>query len=163
TLRLRETVEKVAPDSTATLTLTQNQDSLGEIWRAIGSAQNVVCNFPIVAWKRVVFSPLIALAIARLRGKRTILMLHEWSGRRLWLPSTTEWPALMLAAVVVISWAVGRHGLAKAPVPAVPAQKVVRAPFRPNTEAPAGIADSPLRQRLADARNEGRLVIGHFG
>ena len=37
------------------------------------------------------------------------------------------------------------------------------APLPPNIEAPAGIADSKLRQRLAAAREQGRLVIGHFG
>ena len=37
------------------------------------------------------------------------------------------------------------------------------APLPPNIEAPAGIADSKLRQRLAAARESGRLVIGHFG
>ena len=42
-------------------------------------------------------------------------------------------------------------------------RKCVLAPLPPNIEAPAGIADSKLRQRLAAARQEGRLVIGHFG
>ena len=32
-----------------------------------------------------------------------------------------------------------------------------------NIEAPTGIADSKLRRRLAARRDEGRLVIGHFG
>jgi glycosyltransferase involved in cell wall biosynthesis len=43
------------------------------------------------------------------------------------------------------------------------AGKCVLAPLPPNIEAPAGIADSPLRRRLAEARTQGRLVIGHFG
>ena len=37
------------------------------------------------------------------------------------------------------------------------------APLPPNIEAPAGIADSRLWQRLVAARENGRLVIGHFG
>ncbi len=37
------------------------------------------------------------------------------------------------------------------------------APLPPNIEAPAGTTESPLRRRLAAARESGRLVIGHFG
>jgi glycosyltransferase involved in cell wall biosynthesis len=43
------------------------------------------------------------------------------------------------------------------------AKKSVLAPLPPNIEAPAGITDSKLRQQLADARESGRLIIGHFG
>jgi glycosyltransferase involved in cell wall biosynthesis len=43
------------------------------------------------------------------------------------------------------------------------AEKCVLAPLPPNIEAPAGIVDSKLRQRLAAARESGALVIGHFG
>ena len=55
---LQETIEKLEPGSSATLTLTRGEGSLAEIWRAVGTAQSVVCNFPIVAWKRVMFAPL---------------------------------------------------------------------------------------------------------
>src|SRR5882762_6103869 len=63
---LGETVEKIEPGSSATLTLTRSEGSLAEIWRATGTAQSVICSFPIVAWKRVIFAPLVAMAIARL-------------------------------------------------------------------------------------------------
>ena len=43
------------------------------------------------------------------------------------------------------------------------ARKCVLAPLPPNIEASAGIANSKLRQRLAAARRDGQLVIGHFG
>jgi hypothetical protein len=46
---LGETVERIDPGSSTTLTLTQSEGSLAEIWRAVGSARSVVCNFPIVA------------------------------------------------------------------------------------------------------------------
>src|SRR6185312_1267738 len=63
TRRLAETIERLAPGTTTTLSLTREAGTPAEIWRAVGSAQNVVCNFPIVAWKRVVIAPLFALAI----------------------------------------------------------------------------------------------------
>jgi hypothetical protein len=56
TRRLFETIEKPATGSCRTLTLTRTEGSLREIWHAVGSARSVVCNFPIVAWKRVIFA-----------------------------------------------------------------------------------------------------------
>jgi glycosyltransferase involved in cell wall biosynthesis len=56
-----------------------------------------------------------------------------------------------------------RQELAGDPVVGWTARKCVLAPLPPNIGAPAEIADSKLRQRLAAAREDGRLVIGHFG
>jgi glycosyltransferase involved in cell wall biosynthesis len=162
TRRLCETIEKLAPGSCATLTLTRSEGSVADIWRATGSAQNIVCNFPIVAWKRVIFRPLLALAVARLRGRRIILIQHEWAGLH-WLRRITYIPALLLADRIAMFSALVRHELANDPVVGFTAKKCSLAPLPPNIEAPAGIADSKLRHRLAAARGEGRLVIGHFG
>jgi glycosyltransferase involved in cell wall biosynthesis len=159
---LGETIEKLDPGSSTTLTLTRTDGSLAEIWRGIGSAQSVVCNFPIVAWKRVMLRPLLALAIAKLRRRRVVLIQHEWSGlnkyRRI-----TYIPALLLADTVIMFSPMVRRELASDPLVGWTAKKCVLAPLPPNIEAPAGIADSSLRQRLAATREAGHLVIGHFG
>ena len=157
-----EAVEEFDPGSSTTLTLTRSEGSLAEIWRAVGSAQNVVCNFPLVAWKRVMFRPLAALLIARLRGRRVILLQHEWAGLH-WLRRITYLPALLLADSIVMFSPLVRRELAADRLVGWTARKCVLAPLPPNIEAPAGIADSRLRQRLAAAREEGRLIIGHFG
>jgi glycosyltransferase involved in cell wall biosynthesis len=159
---LYEEIEKLAPGSCATLTLTRAEGSFADIWRATGSARNVVCNFPIVAWKRVIFRPLAALAVAKLRGRRVILIQHEWTGLH-WLRRISYLPALLLADTVVTFSPLVRRELADDPVVGGTARKCVLAPLPPNIKAPAEIADSRLRQRLAAAREEGRLVIGHFG
>src|SRR5260221_12662908 len=75
---LGETVEKLG--DTTTLTLTRTEGSMSEISRAVGTARNVLSNFPIVAWKRVIFRPLLTLAMAQLRRRRVILIQHEWAG-----------------------------------------------------------------------------------
>ena len=62
---LYQAIEKLDPGRSTTLTLTRSEGSFADIWRAVGSAQSVVCNFPIVAWKRVICRPLLALAIVR--------------------------------------------------------------------------------------------------
>lgn len=159
---LRETVEKLDPGSSTTLTLTRGQGSVADIWRTVGSARSVVCNFPIVSWKRVMFRPLLALAFARLRGKRIVLIQHEWGGLH-WLRRITYLPALLLADTIMMFSPLVRRELAADAMVGWTAQKCVLAPLPPNLEAPAGIAESKLRQRLAAAREEGRLVIGHFG
>jgi glycosyltransferase involved in cell wall biosynthesis len=159
---LRETIEKLDPESTTTFTLTRSEGSVAEIWRATASARNLVCNFPIVAWKRVMFRPLLAMAMARLRGRRIILIQHEWAGLHR-LRRISYIPALMLADTIVMFSPLVRQQLADDPVVGWTARKCVLAPLPPNIEAPAGIAHTKLRQRLAAAREAGRLVIGHFG
>jgi glycosyltransferase involved in cell wall biosynthesis len=162
TLRLAETLEKLEPGSTAALTLSQTQSSFVGIWCAVGSARNIVCNFPIVAWKRVILAPLLALLFARLRGRRVILLQHEWGSLHR-LRRITYLPAVLLANRIVMFSALVRKELADDPLVGWTARKCTLAPLPPNIEAPAGIADSELRQRLAAARAQGRLVIGHFG
>jgi len=162
TIRLAETLEKLEPGSTAALTLSHTQGSLAEIWRGVGSARNIVGNFPIVAWKRVILSPLLALLFARFRGRRVILIQHEW-GSLHWLRRITYLPAVLLASRIVMFSPLVRNELAADPLVGWTARKCSVAPLPPNIAAPAGIADSKLRQRLAEARTQGRLVIGHFG
>ena len=98
---LQETIEKLEPGASTTLTLTRSEGSLAEIWRAVGTAQSVVCNFPIVAWKRVIFAPLAAMAIAKLRRRKVVLIQHEWNGLH-WLRRITYMPALLLADTIIM-------------------------------------------------------------
>jgi len=159
---LQETIEKLEPGTSATLTLTREEGSFAEIWRAVGTAQSVVCNFPIVAWKRVMFAPLVAMAIARLRRRKVVLIQHEWNGLH-WLRRITYMPALLLADTIIMFSPLVRRELEDDPLLGWTAKKCVLAPLPPNIEAPAGIEDSKLRPRLAAAKGDGRLVIGHFG
>jgi glycosyltransferase involved in cell wall biosynthesis len=162
TARLADAIDALDPGSTATLTLTRKQGSLAETWRAVTSARNVICNFPIVAWKRVILLPLLALLLARLRGRRVVLIQHEWGGLHP-LRRITYLPALLLANRIVMFSPLVRNELAADRLVGWTAKKCVLAPLPPNLEAPSKTANSELRGRLAAARAEGRLVIGHFG
>ena len=159
---LHETIEKLDPGTTNSLTLTRKEGSIADIWRAVSSAQGVICNFPIVAWKRVIFTPLLAMAIGWLRRRRIVLVQHEWGGLH-WLRRITYVPALILADTIVMFSPLVRRELADDRLFGWAVKKTVLAPLPPNIEAATGIADSKLRQRLAAARAEGRLTIGHFG
>jgi glycosyltransferase involved in cell wall biosynthesis len=122
----------------------------------------VVCNFPIVAWKRVILTPLLALVMAKLRRRKIVLIQHEWGGLH-WLRRLTYIPALLLADTIVMFSPLVRRELADDPLVGWTDGKSVLAPLPPNIEAPTEVADSELRNRLAAARHAGRLVIGHFG
>jgi glycosyltransferase involved in cell wall biosynthesis len=155
-------VEKLDPGSSTILTLTRADGSLADIWRAVGSAASVVCNYPIVAWKRVILRPLAALAIAKLRRRKIVLIQHEWRGLN-WARRITYIPALLLADTIIMFSSLVRRELADDPLLGWTVNKCMLAPLPPNIAAPAAAADSVLRQRLAVARASGRLVVGHFG
>ena len=159
---LYEAIDKLDLNRCATLTLTRSEGSIAEIWRAIGSARSVVCNFPIVAWKRVLLRPLLVLAIARLRRRRVVLIQHEWASLH-WLRRLSYLPALLLADTIIMFSPLVRRELASRPLVGWTAAKCVLAPLPPNIEAPSDIVNSPLRWQLFAARQSGRLVIGHFG
>jgi glycosyltransferase involved in cell wall biosynthesis len=159
---LYEAIEKLHPSRSATLTLTRSEGSIADIWRAVGSAQSVVCSFPIVAWKRVIWRPLLALAVARLRRRRVVLIQHEWASLH-WMRRLTYLPALPFADTIIMFSPLVHRELASDPLVGWTATKCVLAPLPPNIEAPSEISDSPLRRKLAAARQSGRLMIGHFG
>src|SRR5450432_2351991 len=142
---LYEAIDKLEPDSSTTLTLTRGQGSAADIWRAVGSARSVICNFPIVAWKRVMIRPLLALAIAKLRRRKIVLIQHEWGGLHC-LRRFTYIPALLLADTIIMFSPLVRRELADDPLVGWTAKKCVLAPLPPNIEAPIGIVDSRLRQ-----------------
>ena len=159
---LSKAVEKLHPGCCSTLTLTRAEGSLADIWRAVGAVDSVVCNFPIVAWKRVILRPLLALLIARLRRRRVVLIEHEWASLHR-LRRLTYFPALLLANTIVMFSPLVRRELAGHPLLGWTASKCVLAPLPPNIEAPPVVGDSPLREQLATARGNGRLVLGYFG
>ena len=159
---LSEAVDRLDPGRCTTLTLTRSEGSIADIWRAVGSTRSVVCNYPIVAWKRVILRPLLALAIAKLRRRRVVLILHEWASLH-WLRRITYLPALLLADTIITFSPQVRRELAGHIFFGWTTAKCALAPLPPNVEAPQDVADSPLRQRLATAHQSGRLVIGHFG
>jgi glycosyltransferase involved in cell wall biosynthesis len=162
TQRLADVMERRTPGDCTELTLTRTEGTVSGLWQVVGDARAVVCNFPIVAWKRVIVRPLLALAMARLRRRRVIVIQHEWSSLN-WMRRITYIPALLLADSIVMFSPLIKRQLAESPIMGWLVRRCVVVPLPPNIAAPRQIADSPLRQRLASARRDGRFVIGHFG
>ena len=74
--------------SAATAALGETSESLAvdggwrdirRLWSAPRGANALVISFPVVAWKRALLMPLLALAFARSRGASTVVILHEWA------------------------------------------------------------------------------------
>lgn len=159
---LLDTLRAAEPGAHHALTLEPRLFPLAETWAAIGRADAVVANFPVVAWKRALFGPLAVYALAKLRRRACLTILHEWAGlhrlRRLVLR-----PLLLLSDTIFLVSPQVREELAADPLVGFLARRGALMPVPPNLSRPAGIADSPLRQRLLAARRAGRVVLGHFG
>lgn len=155
-------LRRLEPGAHACLVIEPGAVRPGALWRALSGAEVVVANFPVVAWKRALVAPLAAFAMAALRGRGRIAILHEWSSmhrlRRLVLR-----PVLALSNPIVMLSPQIRSELAADPIVGRLARRGVLVPLPPNLAQPATIAASPMRERLRAARREGRLVLGHFG
>lgn len=159
---LSDQLERLEPGLRVDVSFTRSSGTLGEFWRALRNARSVTCNFPIVSWKRVILRPLIAMALSRFRGRRVVVLQHEWDSLHL-ARRLTYIPALLLANRIIVFSPLVKQQIAADPVIGWLASRCVLAPLPPNIAAPSSVADSPLRQRLIVAKREGRLIVGHFG
>jgi len=132
------------------------------IWRALGEVDALAINLPVVAWKKVVLTPLVALLLALLRGRRRILVLHEWADLD-WRRRLAISVYALFAQRFVFSSPFVRDGFAKSGPLRLLAARSVIAPIPSNIPPAAPEGPSPLTERIRDARAEGRIVIGHFG
>ena len=159
---LLDTLRETAPADHHALIVEAGAFRPAAAWAAIGRADAVVANFPVVAWKRALFGPLAVYALAKLRRRGCLTVLHEWAGlhrlRRFVLR-----PILLLSDTIFLVSPQVRAELAADPLVGFLTRRAALMPVPPNLSRPAGIADSPLRQRLLAARRAGRVVLGHFG
>lgn len=145
-----------------TLELGRDTGSLTQIWRAVRDARAVVCNLPIVSWKRVLGRPVLTLALARLRGAHTVVMLHEW-GAVHWLRRLVLRPLLWLAQDIVLFSPLVRAEVLADRFVAPVLGRITLAPLPPNIERPAKSESCDLASYMAAQREEGRLVLATFG
>jgi len=137
------------------------------IWRALGEVDALAINLPVVAWKKVVLTPLVALVLALLRGRGRILVLHEWADLD-WRRRLVISVYALFAQRFVFSSPFVRDGFAKGgvtrllPARNLPARSVI-APIPSNIPPTEPDSPSPLAERIREARAEGRIIIGHFG
>jgi len=133
-----------------------------ELRRALGMADSLVFNFPVVAWKKKLAEPLLAALAARTMGKAVVVVLHEWADLD-WKRRMALLPVCLLATAILFSApeiatqfaasrltkaATGRRGLIPIPPNVIPSGQAAR---------------SPISEALRGQRRMGRLILGQFG
>jgi glycosyltransferase involved in cell wall biosynthesis len=155
--------EAAVPLGLATRTLSVCRDfrDAWRLWRELAGAQALVVNLPVVAWKRTPLTPLLALAIARLRRARTILVLHEWADLQ---PARRAVYSvyLLLAQTILFSSPFVRAGF-ETDRPGRRGGSAGLIPIPPNIAPTKARRQTPVSARLAEQRARGRLILGHFG
>jgi glycosyltransferase involved in cell wall biosynthesis len=137
---------------------------LGEtplLWTALADVDALIVNLPMVAWKRTLLAPALALLSARLRGARTIVVLHEWADLD-WRRRLVIGVYLSFAQTVLFSSPYVRAQFARSLFGWAPfATGLV--PIPPNIARPSKLISTALSDRLAVEKSKGRLILGHFG
>jgi glycosyltransferase involved in cell wall biosynthesis len=132
------------------------------VWTALTDVDALVVSFPVVAWKKVLLTPLLALVLAHVRGKQTILFLHEWDD--------LDWRRRVVIFVYAL---LARHILFSSPMVLAQFKKGALArnidvetsvvPIPSNIKPVTITGSSSLAKRVRAERDKGKLVIGHFG
>ena len=146
---------------TRSLAVSGRPSDVWRLWRGLAGSRALIVNLPVVAWKRALLTPLLALAIARLRGARTIVVMHEWADLR---------PArraicrvyLRLAGTILFSSPFVRAGF-EADVRPLRGRSTGLVPIPPNIAPSAARRATAASARLVEERARGRFILGHFG
>lgn len=131
------------------------------LWRASADISALVVNLPMVAWKRALLMPALALALARLRGVQTTIVMHEWADLD-WRRRMAIACYLLLAQTILFSSPIVRAQFERGLIGWLPFAKGL-VPIPANISRPAKLPTTPLAERLAAERAKGRLILGHFG
>lgn len=147
---------------TENIDLSDPSQPLRDLWKCISQAHATIANVPLVAWKRLPFKPLLAIALSRIAGRKTIVVLHEWAGlhrlRRLVLR-----PLIAMATDIVVLSPTIRRELSADRWIGWAARKASFAPLPPNIEPSGHRTETPFSRQLKDARRAGRPIVGVFG
>ena len=121
----------------------------------------LVLNLPLVAWKKSLLLPLLVLLLAKLHGKPTLAIVHEW--RDLAWPRRAVFSVyLLLIDMVMFSSPTVADQFSRRALRLRSPLDAGIVPIPPNLERPAEIIDTSLSRHIVE-RAQGRIVIGQFG
>jgi glycosyltransferase involved in cell wall biosynthesis len=135
---------------------------IASLRRALGSADALVINLPVVAWKKRLAEPVLAAAAARSMGRGVVLVLHEWADLD-WKRRASYAPLLPLATAVLFSSPEVARQFAASPLSRLATGRRGIVPIPPNLSRPAATIATAQSAMLAAERARGRLILGHFG
>ncbi len=132
------------------------------IWKALADVDALAINVPLVAWKKVLLTPLAALMFALIRGRTTVLVLHEWSDLD-WRRRAVVGAYALFARRLAFSSPSVRRGFLASGLMARLAPRTSIATIPSNIEPTPPTGPSPFAARIRKERDEGKIIIGHFG
>ena len=121
----------------------------------------LVLNLPLVAWKKSLFLPFLALLLAKLRGRQTLAILHEWNDLA-WQRRFVFSTYLLLIDMVMFSSPTVAEQFATRRIRLRNPRNAGIVPIPPNLKLPAQIGETALSRHIAD-KSIGRIVLGQFG
>ncbi|HEY8138474.1 MAG TPA: glycosyltransferase [Methylocystis sp.] len=131
------------------------------VWKALDVADAMVMNFPIVAWKRVLLTPLLAFAAALARGKKAILVAHEWDDLD-WRRRLVLMAYALFARRIIFSSPMVRAQYLSSGFARMLRRPTSVIPIPPNIERGRLLAASEIAEQIRSRRKD-KIVIGHFG
>jgi glycosyltransferase involved in cell wall biosynthesis len=129
---------------------------------AITRSQQVVFNFPLNAWKKLIVQPLLLLVTAILCGRRVSIFLHEWTALHL-LRRLVLAPFVVLAGTIIVVSPYVEDQLAADPWLGWTARKCRLVPHPVTVLRPKALRTTARVESLARAAAGHDLVIGTFG
>jgi glycosyltransferase involved in cell wall biosynthesis len=135
--------------------------NLAHLSKRLYDVDAVIFNFPIVAWKKRLVEPFAAAALAKLKRKRVVVVLHEWESLD-WKRRLVLWPVISLADSIVFSapevlreWLESRYPSGRKSTAVIP--------IPPNLLPGGNEEAGPSALAIRALRTEGRTIIGQFG
>jgi glycosyltransferase involved in cell wall biosynthesis len=129
---------------------------------AVAGSRQVVFNFPLNAWKRLIVQPLLLLVTAILCGRRVSIFLHEWTALHL-LRRLVLAPFVVLAGTIIVVSPYVEDQLAADRWLGWTARKCRLVPHPVTVLRPKALRTTARVESLARAAASHDLVIGTFG
>ncbi len=131
---------------------------LGKILKA----DRVIFNLPLVAWKRLLLTPLLILLVAALARRPVSVFMHEWSGLH-WLRRFALAPIVMLSRTIIVVSPFIAEQIANSRWLSGAGAKCRLVPHPPTIRAPHERSVTERVRRLREATKNSDVVIGCFG
>ncbi|MET0440044.1 MAG: glycosyltransferase [Devosia sp.] len=130
--------------------------------RALEGRDAVVFNFPIVGWKRQLFTPGLAAVLARLMGRDVVVFLHEWLALD-WKRRIVLAPVVLCATRLAFSAPEIADEFARTRFARLVTRRRQVVPIPPNVLPVGAEKASDISRALSVQRQGGRLLLGQFG
>lgn len=161
-LRLSEELAAGSGRSVCRLALTGRSRELARLWGKLSEADLLLLNLPLVGWKRRLLAPSMAALMARLRGRKVVVVLHEW-GDLDWRRRLVLAPVLLLATQLLLSAPRVERQIRAGGLSRLLTDHRRLVPIPPNLRRPAEVRECEASLRLSELRAAGRTIIGQFG